>query len=58
MSAHGLCDHCATTKRLTSAGYITLHYLKVREGVRNLDRTRKVRRACPGSGRPPRRAER
>jgi hypothetical protein len=58
VSDHALCDHCATLKRLTSSGVVALHYLKVPERVRNLQRTRKTRRACPGSGRPPRRVER
>jgi hypothetical protein len=57
MSAHGLCDYCATAKRLTSSGTVVLHFLKVPTRVRNLGRTRKTRRACPGSGRPPRRTE-
>jgi hypothetical protein len=58
MSAHALCDHCATLKRLTSSGVLVLHFLKVPQRVRNLDRTRKQRQACPGSGRPPRKVER
>jgi hypothetical protein len=58
VSAHATCDHCGLVKRLTSTGTLTLHFLKFPERVRNLQRTRRVRRACPGSGRPPRRVER
>jgi hypothetical protein len=32
MSAHALCDHCATLKRLTSSGVLVLHFLKVPNG--------------------------
>lgn len=54
MTQHALCDHCATLKRLTAAGTVVMHYLKVPIGVRHTERVRKVRQACPGSGRPPR----
>lgn len=58
MSDHALCDHCATLKRLTSSGTIVLHFLKVPSYQRGTTRTRRVRRQCPGSNRPPRRVER
>lgn len=54
MTQHALCDHCATLKRLTSAGTIVLHFVRVPEHVPGTIRTRKTRQACPGSGRPPR----
>lgn len=58
MSAHALCDHCAATKRLTSSGTVVMHYIRVPEYVPGTIRQRKARRACPGSGRPPRKVER
>jgi AAA domain len=56
VSAHALCDHCATAKKLTTAGTIIRHYLTInvsRRAVRTVGRGR-VKRLCPGSGRPPR----
>lgn len=58
MTQHATCDGCATLKRLTSAGTIVLHYIRMPEYVPGTIRQRKTRRACPGSGRPPRRVER
>jgi hypothetical protein len=56
MTEHGLCDFCATLKRL-KGGLIALHYVRVPERVRATSRTRQVRRQCPGSGRAPRQVE-
>jgi hypothetical protein len=55
VSAHALCDHCARLKKVTAAGVVERHFVKIPEQVRNIARSRKVRRQCPGSGRPPRR---
>jgi len=57
MSQHALCDHCASLRRLTTGGLLVLHYIRVPEHVPGTVRQRKTRRACPGSGRPPRRVE-
>jgi len=42
----GTCQHCARLKWLTPNGRIATHVLPARDG--------RIRRKCPGSGRPPR----
>jgi hypothetical protein len=56
MSAHALCAHCSTLKKLTSAGTVERHYLTFdvsRSAVPSLGKGR-VKRLCQGSGKPPR----
>jgi hypothetical protein len=55
----GTCTHCAKTKRLDTAGRLPVHYLALpvsRRAVPAVGAGR-VRRRCPGSGKPPRRVE-
>jgi hypothetical protein len=55
----GTCDGCAGLKRLRDDGTVPVHYLSIpvsRRAVRTIGAGR-VRRRCPGSGKPPRRAE-
>jgi hypothetical protein len=59
MSAHALCDHCASLKKLGASGLIVRHYLSIdvtRRAVHSVGRGR-VKRLCPGSGKRPRRAD-
>jgi hypothetical protein len=52
----GLCDSCARLTRLSSDGKIPVHYLALpvsNRAIRTVGAGR-VRRRCPGSGRPPR----
>jgi hypothetical protein len=56
VSAHALCGHCATLKKLTGAGTIVRHYLSLpvsRRAVPTVGRGQ-AKRLCPGSGQPPR----
>lgn len=57
MSDHAVCDGCGLLKPVTSTGRVVLHFTKTREHQRGTERVRRVRRQCPGSGRPPRRGE-
>jgi hypothetical protein len=53
----GTCDGCAKLKRLDTAGHVRAHYFAItvsRSAVRTVGAGR-VRRRCPGSGKPPRR---
>jgi glutaredoxin len=53
----GHCDYCAATKRLDQHGRIVTHYLIIpvsAKAIRAVGAGR-VRRRCPGSGKPPRR---
>ena len=53
---HGVCNHCARTKRLDQHGRIVLHYIAIpvsAKAIRAVGAGR-VRRRCSGSGRPPR----
>jgi hypothetical protein len=55
----GTCDGCGRLKRLDSAGLVVAHMLAIdvrRRAVRTVGAAR-VRRRCPGSGRPPRRRQ-
>ena len=55
----GTCDGCAGLKRLRDDGTVPIPYVDIpvsRRGVRTVG-TGQVRRRCPGSGKPPRRAE-
>jgi hypothetical protein len=52
----GTCDGCGRLKRLTSAGLVVGHFFAIavsRSAVRTVGAGR-VRRRCPGSGKPPR----
>jgi hypothetical protein len=54
----GTCAYCARLKRLTVDGLVPVHYLTIdisRRAVRTVGAAR-VRRRCPGSARPPRKA--
>jgi hypothetical protein len=54
----GTCDGCAGLKRLRDDDTVPVHYLGMpvsRRAVRTVGAGR-VRRRCPGSGKPPRRA--
>jgi hypothetical protein len=56
----GTCDGCGRLKRLDQAGRIVTHLFAIdvsRRVVPTVGKGR-VRRRCPGSGRPPRRGER
>lgn len=56
---HGTCDGCAGLKRLRDDGTVPTHYLAIpvsRRAVRTVGAGR-VRRRCPGSGKPPRRVQ-
>jgi hypothetical protein len=53
------CSYCARQWRLDAHGALVVHYLHLpvsRRAVRTVGAGR-VRRLCPGSGKPPRRAE-
>lgn len=53
----GTCDGCGRVRRLTVDGLVPVHYLTLpvsNRAVRTVGAGR-VRRRCPGSGRPPRR---
>jgi hypothetical protein len=53
----GICDGCAGLKELRGDGTIAVHYITIpvsRRAVRSVGAGR-VRRRCPGSGKPPRR---
>jgi hypothetical protein len=52
----GLCDACARLKRLTGEGLVPVHYLALPVSQRAIHAAgaARVRRRCPGSGRPPR----
>jgi hypothetical protein len=53
----GVCDGCGKLKKLDQAGHVIGHYYAItvsRSAVRTVGAGR-VRRRCPGSGRPPRR---
>jgi hypothetical protein len=53
---HALCEICARTRRLDERGRVVTHYLALdvsAKAVRTVGAGR-VRRRCPGSGRPPR----
>jgi hypothetical protein len=55
----GTCEGCAGLKRLRDDSTVPVHYLAIpvsRRAVRTVGAGR-VRRQCPGSGKPPRRAE-
>jgi hypothetical protein len=55
----GTCNGCTGLKRLRDDGTVPTHYLGIpvsRRAVRTVGAGR-VRRLCPGSGKPPRRAE-
>jgi hypothetical protein len=55
-AALGTCDACAKVKKLDTAGRIRGHYFAInvsRSAVRTVGQGR-VRRRCPGSGKPPR----
>ncbi len=57
MVSTGLCTYCARLKRLNGEGLVPLHMLAIdvsRRAVRTIG-TGRVRRRCPGSGKPPRR---
>jgi hypothetical protein len=56
----GRCDACARTKRLDPHGRIVVHYLTIPVSAKAARAvgTGRVRRRCPGSGRPPREATR
>ena len=59
MTDHSVCDYCAKLRKLDPYGRITRHYTRTRERVDGrTNRTRKIRRQCPGSGRPPRHVDR
>jgi hypothetical protein len=52
----GTCDGCGRLKRLDAHGLVVAHMLSIdvsRRAVRAVGAGR-VRRRCPGSGRPPR----
>jgi hypothetical protein len=56
----GTCDGCGKLKKLDQAGNVIGHYYAItvsRSAVRTVGAGR-VRRRCPGSGRPPRRVDR
>jgi hypothetical protein len=55
----GTCDGCAGLKRLRDDGTVSTHYFAIpvsRRAVRTVG-AGQVRRRCPGSEKPPRRAE-
>jgi hypothetical protein len=56
----GLCDACARARRLTSDGLVPVHYIALPVSNRAIHSvgSRRVRRRCPGSQKPPRRVER
>jgi hypothetical protein len=54
--ALGTCDACAKVKKLDAAGHVRGHYFAItvsRSAIRTVGQGR-VRRRCPGSGKPPR----
>jgi hypothetical protein len=53
----GICDACAKLKRLDQAGALVLHHVTIRVSAKAIRPapTDRVRRRCPGSGKPPRR---
>jgi hypothetical protein len=57
--AMALCDACARLKKLTAHGKVPIHYLALPVSNRAIHTVgaRRVRRRCPGSGRPPRKRE-
>jgi len=59
VTALGVCDACAGTKRLRGDGTIPTHYLTIPVSARAVHQlgARRVWRRCPGSRRPPRRSE-
>jgi hypothetical protein len=59
MSSHGLCQSCGRLKRLDEAGTVAFHHLTIPVSAKAIHAAggRRVRRRCPGSGRPPRRVE-
>jgi hypothetical protein len=57
MNSLGTCDGCGRLKTLTDTGHVRAHYFRIdvsRSAVRTVGAGR-VRRRCPGSGKPPRR---
>jgi hypothetical protein len=56
----GICNACARLQRLTTDNLIPVHYLALPVSQRAIHSVgaARVRRRCPGSGRPPRRVER
>jgi hypothetical protein len=56
----GTCNGCGKLKKLDQASHIVGHYYAItvsRSAVRSVG-AGKVRRTCPGSGKPPGRVER
>jgi hypothetical protein len=55
----GVCDGCGKRKSLDAEGRVRTHFFPIdvsRSAVRTVGAGR-VRRRCPGSGKPPRRVE-
>jgi hypothetical protein len=55
----GVCDGCGGQKRLNADGRIPIHMIGIPVSARAIHSvgSRRVRRRCPGSGKPPRRRE-
>jgi hypothetical protein len=56
---HGLCAACGALRQLTSEGVLVLHHYQIGVSKRAVKAAGggRVKRRCPGSGRPPRRVE-
>lgn len=54
----GVCDGCAGLKRLRDDGAVPIHMIGIPISAKAIHSVgaRRVRRRCPGSGKPPRRA--